>query len=132
MEAHNFCQLKCNESIPKRENVLNYHCYKYCVKDSKTKVIKTSNLDVENKSDSNKSMIWSPRVKEKCDFKPEKADVGWVPCLILKVKRYEDLKESVLITYKLNNKVKTMIIIFPSPLLVKCGMKIKSRKDCEK
>ena len=43
-EFHNYCRLRCNDEIHRRENILNYSCYKSCLKDSILK-LKLANMN---------------------------------------------------------------------------------------
>ena len=134
-EFHYYCSMRCNEMIHRRESIRNYDCYKSCVSDT------INRQKVKNLIESNQvgygieKGVWSPKEKEKCDYKPE-GEYGematWVKCIILKVKENEGDPEmkKVEIMYKVEGKNKIEEVIYPNVNFKKCGTMMKERKDC--
>ncbi len=133
-EFHNYCRIKCNDEVHKRENVLNYNCYKSCVKDSIQKNKLSNMMSGNDIGFAMKPKVWVPKEKQKCDYKPD--DLGpnstWVPCEISNVENNPNDPEQkiVKLTYKIKNSSKTVSLLYPSIVLKKCGQAISSRKDC--
>ena len=136
-EIHNYCQLRCNEYINKRENILNYNCIKSCIKDSKSKTKIKNTKIIQSEKEKSLEMQknkWIPKISEKCDFKPDEGNSTgeWVPCVISKVMISENDNVFLEIKYtfdKLKDKKKTLI--YPSPLITHCGQMLIMRNDCE-
>ena len=80
------------------------------------------------------SDVWTPKEKEKCDFKPD--DLGpssyWIPCYITDVKNNPNDPEqkNVNIKYMVAGKTKIKSVVYPNIVLKKCGNMLKSRVDC--
>jgi len=67
-EFHNYCKLKCDDYIHARENILNYNCYKGCVKNSLLK-IKIENMQLSDGVGLGlKPTPWTPKEKSKISF----------------------------------------------------------------
>lgn len=132
-EFHNYCRNKCNDEIHKRETVLNYNCYKSCVKDSIQKN-KLANMNSNDIGSTMNPKVWSPKEKQKCDYKPDDLgpDSTWVPCEITNVENNPNDPEQKIIklSYTIKNSVKTVSLLYPSIVLKKCGTAISGRKDC--
>ena len=133
-EFHNYCKLRCDEFIHKRENILNFSCCRACLKDSLLKD-KIDNMQrTDEVSYGLNSGIWTPKEKEKCDFKPDDPDSVsyWVPCEIVEAKANLNDPEQkfVKIKYTINTKTKISTVLYPNITLKKCGDMLKSRTDC--
>ncbi len=133
-EFHTYCNLRCDEAVNKRENILHFSCIKACVNDSITKLKLENSQMNEDVSMGLNSDAWTPKEKQKCDFKPD--DLGtssyWIPCYITEVKSNPNDPEqkNVNIKYILNGRMKIKEVIYPNISLKKCGNILKSRKDC--
>jgi len=129
-----YCKIKCNDLIHSRENILNYNCYKACVKDSILKEKISNLMNSYSLTFGENKNIWIPKEKDKCDYKPD--DLGsnssWVPCKVKTVKNNpNDPEQKILnIKYKLGKLEKEVSILYPSIVIKTCGESIKSRKDC--
>ncbi len=133
-EFHNYCRVMCDEVVHARENVLNYNCYKSCVRDSLLKEkMKNTNFAAEVSKASNPS-LWIPKDKEKCDYRPDELvfSSSWTNCLIDKVEDNPNDSEQkiVKIQYLVKSELKTISLLYPSTVLKRCGEVIKNRKDC--
>jgi len=133
-EFHQYCRLRCDENFHKRENILHFSCIKACIKDSILKLKLMNSQMNEEVSMGLNSDVWTPKEKEKCDFKPD--DLGtssyWVPCYITEVKSNPNDPEqkSVGIKYIVEGKTKIKTVVYPNIVLKKCGNMLKSRGDC--
>ena len=133
-EFHQYCKLRCDETFHKRENILHFSCIRACIKDSilKEKLI-NSQMNEEVSMGLN-SDVWTPKEKEKCDFKPD--DLGpssfWTPCYITDVKNNPNDPEqkNVNIKYIIGGKIKIKSVVYPNTVLKKCANMLKSRSDC--
>ncbi|MCQ2815708.1 MAG: hypothetical protein MJ252_00430 [archaeon] len=134
-DYHVYCQLKCNEMIHMKENILNYNCYKFCINDSITKEKMKSILNNQIAHGLDKN-IWSPKEGDKCDYLPD--DLGeystWVLCTVISVNSNENDPEqkTIEIKYQIEDNEKTQKVVYPSSNLKKCGEKIQFRDDCDK
>ena len=134
-EFHNYCKNKCNDLIHERENILNYNCYKRCVKDSILK-LKIDNMQLtDDVVKSINSSLWMPIEKEKCDFRPDDLsfNFAWTPCIIEEIDlNANDPEQKIIkIKYKQNNDEMAVSLLYPSNVLKKCGEIISSRTDCK-
>ncbi len=118
----NLCKYKCDEHIPTTENILNFNCYRDCLK----KIANQNNqVKIEKKS-------WIPKVGEKIDFRPNEEN-SFLPGIVLDVKNSKYIKKGtvLLISYREKNgdtlKAKNY---FPSNKILQCGSNLTERKDC--
>ena len=86
IEIHNYCQLRCDESIPKVENILNYSCSKDCIRtahlaEGKNELSRLINMDK-----------WNHKKNDKCDFLPNGKKI-YRMCIVKKVRRKGKKKE---------------------------------------
>jgi len=66
VEIHNYCRLRCDDRINKRENTLNYFCYKRCYRLALQKeIIENLGKTKEFKKFIEKNSNWLPKEKEK-------------------------------------------------------------------
>jgi len=135
-EFHNFCKIQCDENVHARENILNYFCFKSCVRDSLLKM-KIKNMQMGDQvSLGLNPAIWSPKEKEKCDFRPDDPSFNssWTQCKIEKVENNQnDPEQKILrISYMEKSLKKSASLLYPSAVLKKCGEMISSRSDCGK
>lgn len=134
-DFHKYCYLRCDEVVHKRENILLYTCYKGCVNDSLMKE-KMENLAMNDEVGYGlNNNIWSPKEKDKCDYKPDEAgDSSWVPCYIDEAKSNANDPEQKFLTlkYKVGDKIKRKMVLYPSSTLKECGSMLKTRNDCSK
>jgi hypothetical protein len=133
-EYHNYCEKRCNDSIHTRENILNFTCQRQCVKDAQMRE-KIANLQMsENVGFGISNQVWSPKEKEKCDYKPDEFGAFWVPCYINEVKNnVNDPEQKYLqIKFKVSDLVKIVNLLYPNISVKQCGAALKGRDDCEK
>lgn len=135
-EFHTYCKTRCNEQIHKRENILNYSCYRSCVKDSLLKE-KIANMQMNEEIGFGlNGDVWTPKEKEKCDYKMNDPTGGsfWVPCFVVEVKNNANDPEQkfVQIKYKSGSSVKVSTVLYPNITLKKCGNMLSRRVDCNK
>jgi len=123
VEPQFYCRLKCDEQIPTIENILNFNCFRDCVKKIKA-----------NHNDFNvQKTPWAPKLGEKIDFLP-KNEKDFKPAAISSIKEKKvkgKLVKTYLITYfdEAGNSLKASSP-FPDKSIVKCSEKLKIRKDC--
>ena len=135
-EFHYYCSLRCNEMVHRRENILNYNCYKSCVWDTINREKVQNLIASQQVSYGISKEVWSPKEKDKCDYKPD--DYGelatWVKCYVLKVTDNERDPEqkTIEIKYKVGGVIKSGQIIYPNVNFKKCGTMMKDRTDCSK
>jgi hypothetical protein len=82
------------------------------------------------------SAVWTPKEKEKCDFKPD--DLGtaasWVPCYVTEVKHNPNDPEQrfIQVKYKVGDSIRMASLLYPSISVKKCGSILHIRDDCNK
>lgn len=122
-EPQFFCRLKCDEQIPTVENILNFNCFRDCVKKIKMN---------HNEFKLQKTQ-WAPKMGEKIDFLP-KNEKEFRPATVNSIKE-KKIKGKVLKTYYISyfddagNSLKASSV-FPDKGILKCGEKLMMRKDC--
>jgi hypothetical protein len=71
MKTHNFCEQCCDGVIPRLENILNYACWRGCVKEAKSFVLKQNEEKLaQQELLATLSGGWQPKVGDKGDYKP--------------------------------------------------------------
>jgi len=135
--SHYYCKKRCNEMVSIRENVLNYSCFKLCVRDYFLKTQLENIKYNEEVSYGLNSDVWTPKEKEKCDFKPDNNGgiSSWIPCYISEVKSNPNDPEQKIVKLKYKNKdkkVEMTTLLYPSINLKTCGNMLKERDDCSK
>jgi hypothetical protein len=132
-EFHNYCEYRCNEAVHRRENILNYSCKKSCIKDSLLKE-KLENMQMTEQVSYGLSGAWTPKEKEKCDYKPDDSGASsyWVPCYITEVKSraYDPEQKLVTVKYSIEGRTLNKTVLYPNITLKKCGTMLTDRKEC--
>ena len=135
--SHFYCKSRCDDAISYRENILNYNCYRSCVRDF---VMKTKIQNMQHKDEvayGLSSEVWSPKVNEKCDYKQENKSGSspWVAGYIKEVKNDPNDPEQKILKIKFKNSQGTLdmaTVLYPSIEIKKCGVMLQSRDDCSK
>ena len=128
MELRFYCQIKCDNIIPREENILNFACFNDCVRSSNQ--VKNYALLPIVKSVS-KTNVWIPKPHDKCDFKPygnnffrmcviKKVTVTASPDKYIVEVLYRDYDRNILMAQ----------VKFPGPELFQCGTVLSKRNDC--
>jgi len=121
-EIHRYCKSRCDEHIPYVENILNFSCFRDCVRFS-------NSLEAKVIEFKRKLVKWGPKKNDKCDYKPNGAE-NYRLCVITKVRNKGSTK---LIDLKYlddkNNFVMTQTY-YPNDNIKKCGEKLINRSDC--
>jgi len=132
-EFHNFCRERCNNEVHSRENILNFNCYRMCVKDA---IMRTELKNRKLTERISKIMVpeaWAPKEREKCDFKPDNMgdNSSWHACKITAVKNKPNDPEQkyIHIEYKHDGVYKSTVVMFPTITLKRCG-EMMHRADC--
>ena len=132
-EFHNFCKERCDNEVHSRENILNFNCYRACVKDALMREEMKNRTLTERISKVMMPESWMPKEREKCDYKPDNLgdNTSWQFCKITAVKNKPNDPEQkyVHIEYKRDGKMVNTIVMYPTITLKKCGMMIQ-REDC--
>jgi hypothetical protein len=131
-EFHNYCRTRCNAYIHKRENILNFSCQKECIKDSIMKE-KIANIQMtESLGFGINNQVWSPKEKEKCDYKPDDFGAYWVPCYIMEVRNDVNDPEAkyLQIKFKVADTEKMITMKYPNITIKQCGVALTGRDDC--
>jgi len=124
VEPQYYCRLKCDEHIPTIENILNFNCYRSCVKK-----IKSNHSEIKIQKTE-----WSPKIGDKIDFLPKK-EKEYKPATVASIK-VKKVKGHSVKTYFINyfdnagNSLKATSP-FPDKSIAKCSEKLKVRKDCK-
>ena len=124
VEINNYCQIRCDEKIPRVENILNFSCARDCVRTSQINQGKSELSKLISKQK------WIPKINEKCDFFPE----GEIQYRVGIVKKILNKNNRQILTVKYLEDAfnsEKAELEFPSPRLVKCGEKLKARSDCK-
>ncbi len=133
-EFHNYCTERCNNEVHFRENILNFTCFRSCIKDAIMKEALSNRTLTEKISKIMVPEAWSPKEKEKCDFKPDNLgdNSSWIMCKITTVKSKPNDPEQkyIHIEYKQDDKYISSVILYPTITLKKCGAMI-NREDCD-
>lgn len=124
MEIRFYCQIKCDNIIPREENILNFACFNDCIRTSQGNI---GFLSKNKKIFSN--ILWNPKSHDKCDFKPHgsnffrmgviKKATGEYPNIIVEV-LYRDYDRNIL----------SALVKFPNKDLLQCGSVLTRRNDC--
>lgn len=131
-EFHNYCRMICDQTVHRREQILNFMCYSKCVKDAILKY-KLNNIQQDALSFGIDSNVWTPKEGEKCDFKPDdEGNSYWTPCYVKQVKNNPSDPEQkfIQIKYNINNVERIGNILYPNITLRQCGEMLAIRKDC--
>lgn len=121
---HAYCDYKCSDDIPDIQNIWKYHCFTDCTK-------KIKNENKPKKIYPQKSFIWQPVVKDKCDYKPSGENL-YVPCSVDSLSKIDKTKFAT-ISYKTQSGEERKVHIqYPDISFMKCGDGIPVRKDCKK
>ena len=116
-----YCSYICNEEIPTIENILNFNCFKECIKKLHNEDIELSKLA---------KGIYIPKVHDKVDFQAN-GDAYFRPATIMTIKKGNDRQYEVALNY-LNESgdSESAVVQFPSDRLFKCAEKLTRRIDC--
>lgn len=123
MNPQYFCRLKCDDDTPSIENILNFQCYKQCLK----KIFsETNHVKIQKE-------VWVPKVHSLVDFLP-KNEKHFSPATIESV-REKIFKGKTIKTYNVRyydsaGNILVASATYPSSNLFKCGSKLLLRKDC--
>lgn len=121
-EPHTFCQLGCDNIVPRVENIINFKCYSQCVKSIS---IRLSPPNAQEK----KKAVFNPKEADLIDYLLP-GNESYRPAKVLQV--FQQNKKHVLkVEYTSDDgDVKTNEVVFPSDDVKRCGSKLPARRDC--
>ena len=123
---HLYCKFRCDALISHIENVRNFGCYRDCLKTIQSVPVKKPAPEAFNWS-------WSPKIGDKCDYKPEGSQVYYA-CQVKGLMNEESEKKKFAnIDYITSDGDKRSLHVnYPNSNFVPCGKGIPIRKDCKK
>jgi len=121
---HIYCRYRCDEAIPTKENIINFHCWRDCVKK-----INSERVLVPKEKPELKSFVWTPEIGSKCDYKASGQKL-FVPCYVEKLSVIDKNKFAVISYLTESGQKRTVHIQYPDSNFMKCGYAIHSRSDC--
>lgn len=129
IRPHVYCKYQCLKRISRIENIINYHCFVDCIRESKIEkqIVAVQPLQ----QPAGNFLKFFPKSGKKCDYKPS-GELIFVPAKIIKIKSINKLKFAEL-EYLLPDSSKRHVFVrFPNPNLLRCGKALKGRLDCDK
>ena len=117
---HTFCKLRCDNHIPSEENLLNFNCFRDCVRK-----VSQEDMDVGKLLETE----YNPKEGENIDFM-ENGDTTFRLGKIKGIKK-KDKTSLITVAYLDNSgEPKTSVVKYPGPNIFKCGEKLTRRNDC--
>jgi hypothetical protein len=117
---HTFCKLRCDNLIPSEENIINFNCFKDCVRkvsQEETEIGKL--LETE----------FTPKEGNSIDFIAN-GEKEYRPAIIKAIKKKGDRKFITVNYFDNMGESKTAVVKYPGNSVFKCGEKLTRRTDC--
>ena len=123
---HIFCKFQCEEIVNPIENLLNYHCYQDCIRQTKIE----SKESPKPESPQVNYLTWVPKSGAKCDYKPSGEEV-FVNCHVKNITKIDNADFAEIDYLIIEGSYRNVVVRFPSPNLLKCGKGLTIRTDCD-
>jgi len=134
IKLYNYCEQCCDQVVPKIEKILNFACWRGCIRESKEAAKRVLEAKIaEAEMMAALLGLWRPKQGDKCDYKPliQGENASFIVATIGKELSSDGPKQKLEIKFFHNGEPKTEVVTTPTDRLMQCGMAIVSRSDCD-